>query len=219
MLLFRLALSIAIISLLSGCASVTGTTGQSVSVQTRLQNGKELKEAACDLTNSKGVWYVTTPGSVSIRRSNDDMQVVCKKEGYDSGRASVTSDTKGSMFGNIILGGGIGAIVDHSNGSAYEYPTLIQVVMGADTHIASPKDNTPVNTSPLGGGPVSTDGTKKEQPHQSIQNQDSSHVETKQAAKQTQQEKLKQVKDLYDKGLITKEIYIERQRKILEENY
>ena len=161
MILFRLVFLITLISLLSACASVTGTTGQSVSVQTRLQNGKELKDAACDLTNSKGVWYVTTPGSVAIRRSNDDMQVTCKKDGYDSGRASVVSDTKGSMFGNILLGGGIGAIVDHSNGSAYEYPTLIQVIMGTDTHIASPKDNTPSNTSPLGGGPLSTIPAKR----------------------------------------------------------
>ncbi|MEY5028041.1 MAG: hypothetical protein RLZ63_356 [Pseudomonadota bacterium] len=34
------------------------------------------------------------------------------------------------MFGNIILGGGIGAIIDHNNGSAYEYPSLIKIFMG-----------------------------------------------------------------------------------------
>ena len=212
------ALIIITVLILPGCASVTGTTGQSVSVQTRLQNGKELKDAACDLTNSKGVWYVTTPGSVSIRRSNDDMQVTCKKEGYDSGRASVVSDNKGSMFVNIILGGGIGAIVDHSNGSAYEYPTLIQVVMGADTKIGTPRDNAPTNTNPMGGGPVSTIPVKKEPVQSTNQAQNNDPIETKQPVKQSQQEKLKQVKDLYDKGLITKEIYVERQRKILESN-
>jgi hypothetical protein len=217
MFLFRITFLIILISLLSACASVTGTTGQSVSVQTRLQNGKELKDAACDLTNSKGVWYVTTPGSVSIRRSNDDMQVTCKKEGYDSGRASVVSDTKGSMFGNIILGGGIGAIVDHSNGSAYEYPTLIQVVMGADTKIGTPRDTAPSNPNPMGGGPVSTQAKQESKPV--VQNQTVETLELKQQPKPlSQQEKLKQVKDLYDKGLITKEIYIERQRKILESN-
>jgi len=34
------------------------------------------------------------------------------------------------MFGNIILGGGIGAIVDHSNGSAYNYPEWMRLVFG-----------------------------------------------------------------------------------------
>ena len=34
------------------------------------------------------------------------------------------------MFGNIIFGGGVGAIIDHNNGSAYEYPALIKIFMG-----------------------------------------------------------------------------------------
>jgi len=34
------------------------------------------------------------------------------------------------MFGNIIFGGGIGAIIDHSSGKAYNYPEWMQVVFG-----------------------------------------------------------------------------------------
>ena len=34
------------------------------------------------------------------------------------------------MFGNIIFGGGIGAIIDHNNGSAYEYPPTVKIMMG-----------------------------------------------------------------------------------------
>ena len=34
------------------------------------------------------------------------------------------------MFGNILLGGGIGAIVDHNNGTAYDYPSPIKIFMG-----------------------------------------------------------------------------------------
>ena len=118
MMLFRFVFLLALISLLSACASVTGSTNQSVSVQSRASNWKEVKEAACDLINKRGTWFITTPGTVQIHRSNDDLQVTCRKEGFDNGRASVVSDTKGSMFGNIILGGGIGAVVDHNNGSA-----------------------------------------------------------------------------------------------------
>ena len=125
--------------LTSGCASITGTTNQSISVQTRVPEGKEVAGAACELTNQKGKWFVTTPGSVTVTRSNDDMQVLCKKEGSEPGRASVVSATKGSMFGNIIFGGGIGAIVDHNSGAAYEYPALIQVLMGAFTKIEPPQ--------------------------------------------------------------------------------
>ena len=34
------------------------------------------------------------------------------------------------MFGNILIGGGIGAIIDHSNGSAYNYPEWMRIVLG-----------------------------------------------------------------------------------------
>ena len=116
---------------MSGCASITGTSIEAVSVQTVDQNAKEVTGSACELTNNKGKWFVTTPGSVSISRSNDDLQVLCKKENMGPGRASVVSATKGSMFGNIIFGGGIGAIIDHNNGTAYEYPPFFQVQMGS----------------------------------------------------------------------------------------
>ena len=124
----------------TGCASVTGSPNQSVSVQTREQAGVDVVGASCELTNDEGKWFVTTPGSVSIHRSNKDLQVSCKKNGFEPGRAAVVSDTKGAMFGNIILGGGIGAIVDHNNGSAYEYPTVIDILMGSFTKIETPKN-------------------------------------------------------------------------------
>ena len=34
------------------------------------------------------------------------------------------------MFGNIIFGGGIGAIIDHNKGTAYTYPQWIRLVVG-----------------------------------------------------------------------------------------
>ncbi len=130
---------VGIAGLTSGCASITGSPNQSVSVQTREQSGREVTGAACDLTNNKGKWFVTTPGSVMIHRSNDDMQVLCNKSGFEPGRASVVSETKGAMFGNIILGGGIGAIIDHNTGAAYEYPSFIQIIMGIFSKIEAPK--------------------------------------------------------------------------------
>lgn len=121
-------LSFALIAL-TGCASITGTTNQSVSVQTKEPTGAEVVGATCELANKKGKWFVTTPGSVGISRSNDDIQVNCTKDGYAPGRQGVVSDTKGMMFGNILFGGGIGAIVDHNTGAAYEYPASFQIVM------------------------------------------------------------------------------------------
>lgn len=123
----RLILATSILSLV-GCASITGTTGQSISIETRSES-TQVSGADCEMTNSKGKWFLKTPGSTQIRRSNDELIVICSKNGYESGQQNVVSVTKGSMFGNIILGGGIGAVVDHNTGAAYEYPTLVQIIL------------------------------------------------------------------------------------------
>lgn len=80
--------------LMTGCASITGTSGQNVSVETRSKEGKAVVGASCELSNSKGKWFVTTPGSVGVRRSNDDMIVLCTKEGFEPGRANAIPTLK-----------------------------------------------------------------------------------------------------------------------------
>ena len=123
------------------------------------------------------------------------------------------------MFGNILLGGGIGAVVEHNNGSAYEYPSFIQITMGADSVIGAPKDNAAVSTNTMGTGSVTSAPNKQEKIRVGVQTQNPDLSDIKQPSKQqSQQEKLKQLKDLYEQNLITKEVYIERQRIILERN-
>ena len=108
------------------------------------------------------------------------------------------SDTKGSMFGNILLGGGIGAIVDHNTGSAYEYPNFLQVVMGSDIMVGTHREVAPSNSNPLmGGQSASTDRTP--------------------SAKSTTA-RLQELKKLKDDGLVTQEVYDQRQSAILKES-
>ena len=51
---------------LSGCASITGSTTQSISLQTRAPDGKEVKEVQCDLINKRGTYFVSTPGTMDF---------------------------------------------------------------------------------------------------------------------------------------------------------
>jgi hypothetical protein len=138
---------IAALSILTtGCSTITGSgTSQSVSVQTYAADGTDVEAAKCEMKNDEGTWFVTTPGSTIVRRSNKDLEVICKKPGIDIGAANVVSRTKGNMFGNIILGGGIGAVIDHNNGSAYEYPSLIKIFMG---RMNQKIDEKTLNTAP-----------------------------------------------------------------------
>lgn len=114
---------------LSGCASITGGQEQSLSVETRNAQAT-ISGALCELSNDKGKWFTSSPGSVVVRRSHEALAVICKKDGIEPGQVSVESTTKASMAGNILFGGLIGVAVDHGTGAAYQYPPLIQVLMG-----------------------------------------------------------------------------------------
>ena len=143
----RLLALAAIAPLSTGCASIVSGQNQSLSVET-LQAGKPLSGASCKLDNDKGSWYVTTPGSVTVRRSMDAINLRCEKDGMEPGVAAVPSATKGMAFGNILFGGFIGAAVDVGSGAAYDYPVLIQVPMGTLAplvNLAAPSASPPTN--------------------------------------------------------------------------
>jgi len=120
---------------LSGCASITGGTQQSISVETR-KDAVAVTGAECELTNAKGKWFIASPGSTQIQRSHDPLLITCKKPDYEIGRASVESVARAGMAGNFIFGGLIGVAIDHSSGAAYDYPNLIQVSMGQSNVIS-----------------------------------------------------------------------------------
>lgn len=127
--------------LLTGCASIVNGQNQSVSVVTRNQ-GAEVQGAKCSLTNDKGVWYLSSPGSVAVHRSFGDLAVSCAMTGLPDGTAAVKSSTTSAVFGNILVGGVIGAGIDVATGAAYNYPNLIPVAMGQATRLEGASDTT-----------------------------------------------------------------------------
>lgn len=62
------------------------------------------------------------PTVANVRHSSKDLQVTCTKAGEPDGKAALVSRANGRLAGNILIGGGIGAIVDHIRGMAYTYP-------------------------------------------------------------------------------------------------
>lgn len=110
-----------VFSFLTGCASITESKNQSMSVSTG-----EVTGAMCTLSNSKGSYYVnSTPGSVMVRNACDQLTVSCQKDGYvpaNSGAGAVQDQSKGMAWGNIIFGGIIGIAVDRQTGAGCTYP-------------------------------------------------------------------------------------------------
>jgi hypothetical protein len=120
----------------SGCATIIDGTKQSVSVSTTPVQG-----ADCTLVNSEGTWFVTTPGSVEVHKTKNDLTVTCKKDGYQPGSQVAVATFGGATFGNIVAGGIIGVGVDAASGANYYYNTPIMVPLGEPT---KPAGATPV---------------------------------------------------------------------------
>jgi hypothetical protein len=109
-----------LVILVSGCASVLGETTQVVSVDT-----PSCSKAICTLTNDEGIYYIkSTPGTISLNKSYNDLTIVCEK-GDERATSIHPSSANGAIWGNIILGGGIGALVDGSRGSGFDYPAFL----------------------------------------------------------------------------------------------
>ncbi|MDA8716679.1 hypothetical protein N9M78_01840 [Alphaproteobacteria bacterium] len=68
------------------------------------------------------------------------MQVVFKKEGYNIKPVQVDYSHKGSTAGKIILGGGIGYLVDRGTGAACKYPPSIFVAMDKNSLTSKSKN-------------------------------------------------------------------------------
>lgn len=114
----------------TGCASVVNDVTHPVRFETVTTTGAAVKDASCAIDNDYGHQEFRTPATVNVRRSSKDLQISCTQAGQPDGQGTAISRANGGMAGNILLGGGVGAIIDHNRGTAYTYPEWIQIVMG-----------------------------------------------------------------------------------------
>jgi hypothetical protein len=128
MKLSRFLIAVMLVALNAACSTITQSENQALSLTATYEN--KPVDAICQLKNDKGSWDAKTPANVTVRKSNEDLEVTCKKQGMPDGILKAISRAAGSMFGNIIFGGGIGAIIDHSKGTGYDYPNQLPVKMG-----------------------------------------------------------------------------------------
>lgn len=110
--------------LMTGCASVMSGTEQDIAMHTNPEG------AECILTREgQQLRKVTTPDTVRISKLKHDIYVKCSMEGFHDSTAHVNSGTQGSVFGNILLGGGIGWAIDSARGADNKYADVVTVTM------------------------------------------------------------------------------------------
>ena len=105
---------------LTNCASIISDATQVVSVNT-----PNCKGAKCRMTNSEGIFYIqSTPGSTAIQKAYGDLTITCEKDDF-SFTSIHKSKANMATYGNILLGGIPGALIDGGSGKGYDYPTLL----------------------------------------------------------------------------------------------
>lgn len=112
-----------LVTALSGCATILSGKSQTVTLNSNPPG------ARCEVTREGRIIGVVenTPGAITIDKTKHNLDIKCSKEGYVDSSEFGKSGTEGSVFGNIILGGGIGWIVDSAAGADNKYPEVVTV--------------------------------------------------------------------------------------------
>ncbi len=121
----QLGVVTALVSLaaLSGCASIASDNDTTTYIHT-------MPEAArCDLAGEEFERTVNTPSSIMIPSKAAPVSLNCSADGYKTGTATLDTSVDGWIFGNILLGGVIGAVIDASRGAGMRYPEEIEIVL------------------------------------------------------------------------------------------
>ena len=121
---FKLAL-LALVSVLSGCATLLDEDTQEISVS--LQCKERQVRAQCVAENSKGRWSFRAPGVVQVNNDNGDLNISCKVQYMPQFTVSVSAMPTWNMAGNILMGGIIGAAYDLHNNTGLKYPETVSI--------------------------------------------------------------------------------------------
>lgn len=112
-------------ALLPGCATITKGTSQVVAISTPGAPG-----ASCTLTSSAiGSQVVQTPATLTLEKSQQSINVVCKKACFQDAVGVIPSFTEGMTAGNVLVGGVVGLGVDAISGAMNKYNDNNQFTM------------------------------------------------------------------------------------------
>lgn len=121
----RTLLVLSCMGLLPACATVVSGTTQTITVDTKPSG------ARCDLSRGDDKVGVVnpTPGSITIGKSLQDMEVACSKEGYLTERVVMRSEFQAATLGNVLIGGVIGIAIDAGSGAMSKYEPLVTLTL------------------------------------------------------------------------------------------
>jgi len=134
---------------LVGCASVMNDVTHGVRIDTKTAKGEAVAGAECVVSNDYGSSTIKSGSIQAVRRSSKDLDIKCSHPGQPSAMGKAISRANAALAGNIIVGGVIGAVIDHNRGTAYTYPTWIEMIFGESLVFdrTAEKEGTPLKGS------------------------------------------------------------------------
>lgn len=115
-------LPLAVILMLSGCATIKEGAKQTIAIDTPDTPGTDC---AVNTANGKPVAMVTTPGEARLRSRTSALTVVCRRDGFQE----TTQIVKSTFNKRSRLQGPEGMLVDAVSGAMWRFPSAISVLM------------------------------------------------------------------------------------------
>jgi hypothetical protein len=116
--------------LLAGCATLTGSSTQTIDVSTVDARDRPVRGMTCTLSHGPGTYVFDTPVTeFEIKRSASDLEIECRR-GSQIARGTVVSHGESAMAHAFIPGGSIATLVDYATGAMYTYPSPLRLKIG-----------------------------------------------------------------------------------------
>ena len=144
---------------LTGCATLTGSSTQTIEVTTVDARDRAVRGMTCTLTHGPGSYVVDSPATgLEIKRSSSDLEIECRR-GSQLARGTVVPRAESAIAHSFIPGGSIATLVDYATGAMYTYPSPLRLRIGQHlrfeaggearaTVVATVGDPTPPSTTP-----------------------------------------------------------------------
>lgn len=116
--------------LTSGCATLTGSSTQTIELAVLDARDRPVVGMVCTLTHGAGTYTVQLPAAeVEIRRSGTELEIECRR-GDLLARGTVVPRAESAIAHAFLPGGSLATLIDHATGAMYTYPSPLALRVG-----------------------------------------------------------------------------------------
>jgi hypothetical protein len=125
------ALACSLVALLaSGCATLTGSSTQTIELVALDGRDRPVVGMVCTLTHGAGTYTVQLPAAdIEIRRSGTELEIECRR-GDLLARGTVVPRAESAIAHAFLPGGSLATLIDHATGAMYTYPSPLALRIG-----------------------------------------------------------------------------------------